>query len=139
MAEFELDHGDKDGGQWFATLDAFAQGYVEALFFTEANPDNEEMRDKTVLDLSFEARERITQDCQRFQETNTTLLDEAYDQLKNNYDSTQAGRDFWFTRNGDGVGYWDRDLGDIGEALSGAAQAFGGVWVYAGDDGQLYF
>lgn len=34
------------------------------------------------------------------------------------YTEIQAGRDFWFTRNGHGVGFWDRGLGEIGDLLS---------------------
>ncbi|MFU1607365.1 hypothetical protein ACM25O_13350 [Sulfitobacter pontiacus] len=38
------------------------------------------------------------------------------------YDLEQAGRDLWFTRNGHGVGFWGRDFGDIGDALTEACQ-----------------
>jgi hypothetical protein len=45
----------------------------------------------------------------------------------------RAGSDYWFTRNGHGVGFWDRDLGDVGDMLSDAARDAGGVHVFFGD------
>jgi hypothetical protein len=49
------------------------------------------------------------------------------------YDAKAAGRDFWYTRNGHGVGFWDRDLGDIGDKLSDIARKFGEVNASFGD------
>lgn len=37
----------------------------------------------------------------------------------------QAGRDLAYTRNRHGVGFWDRDLGKLGEILTSMAQAMG--------------
>lgn len=108
-------------------LDAFTQGYIEALFFTSECPQvdrqefwtpefQEDMRegrtdgvlpcDVGFSHLSPEALQSIIVDCARFQEANAALLAQAYER---DYDSAQAGRDFWFTRNGHGVGYWDRE------------------------------
>lgn len=41
------------------------------------------------------------------------------------YDARAAGRDFWYTRNGHGVGFWDRGLGEVGDRLSDIAREFG--------------
>lgn len=43
----------------------------------------------------------------------------------------QIGYDFALTRNGHGTGFWDRDLGEIGERLSEASKPFGTItgWV----------
>lgn len=107
-------------------LDAFTQGYIEALFFTSECPQvgTEEFRtaehqsymeagradgvlpcDVGFGDLSPEALQSIIADCQAFQEANSALLDLAY---ARDYDAAQAGRDYWFTRNGHGVGFWER-------------------------------
>jgi hypothetical protein len=52
----------------------------------------------------------------------------------------QHGHDFWLTRNHHGAGFWDRGYDkDIGDRLTGAAQAYGEVNVYVGDDDMLYF
>ena len=114
----------------FSDLDAFTQGYIEALFFTECeigtDADSHEPETQSALhgecgfsDLAPEALAAIVAQCAAFQRDSAPLLEEAF---ARDYDSAQAGRDFWFTRNGHGVGFWDReDLGpdsDEYEALT---------------------
>jgi hypothetical protein len=53
-------------------------------------------------------------------------------------DASQVGHDFWLTRNHHGAGFWDRGLGEVGKRLTTAAQAFGEVTLYIGDDGWIY-
>ena len=50
----------------------------------------------------------------------------------------QAGRDFWFTRCGHGVGFWDRGLGATGDELSEIARKFGNRDMVLGDDKKVY-
>lgn len=45
--------------------------------------------------------------------------------------------DFWLTRNGHGSGYWDGDYKN-GEELSKAADEYGAVCLYVGDDNKIY-
>jgi hypothetical protein len=52
--------------------------------------------------------------------------------------AAQVGHDFWLTRNGHGAGFWDRGIGDYGDALTEHAHSFGASDVYVGDDGRLY-
>jgi hypothetical protein len=47
--------------------------------------------------------------------------------------------DVWFTRNGHGVGFWDRGAGELGEKLTKAAKLLGAKCVYVDDDGFIYF
>ena len=93
MPEFILDHGSAETAKQFAALDSFTQGYIEAMFFT----DEERL---------CEGWRALSMDCALFQTANAALLDEAYGR---DYDAEQAGRDFWYTRNGHGVGFWDRE------------------------------
>lgn len=113
----------------FSDLGAFTQGYVEALFFTEEErlceqsngerhmPDvaiNTATRESQFVggdsfgfsDLAPEALASIIADCEAFQRDNAALLEAAY---ARDYDAEQAGRDYWYTRNGHGVGFWNRD------------------------------
>jgi hypothetical protein len=144
MPEFILDHGSPEGSRTFASLDAFTQGYVEAMFFTNmSDSDDGDLEYATVADLAPETFERIKRDCARFQEENADLLAQAYD--REDYSEEQAGRDFWFTRNGHGVGFWDRkqlDAGDLGDALSERcgwrSKSFHELSPYLGDDGCVY-
>jgi hypothetical protein len=55
--------------------------------------------------------------------------------------ASQAGHDFWLTRNGHGAGFWDREelvIGRLGEFLTECADKMGGCYTYAGDDGLVY-
>lgn len=49
----------------------------------------------------------------------------------------QIGHDFTLTRNGHGVGFWDRGLGTRGMALTDLCKPFGEVSAYVGDDGKI--
>ena len=54
---------------------------------------------------------------------------------------TQAGHDFWLTRNGHGSGFWDRPEvygEEKAQELTALAESFGPVDLYVGDDGRIY-
>lgn len=162
MPEFILDHGDAESTKTFRALDSFTQGYIEAMFFTEEErlcEESEGNREMPSVAINLETMEsrfvggnsvsfgdlapgalaRIIADCAAFQEANRADIDEATDNGRiNGYDETRAGHDFWYSRNGHGVGYWDRDLGDVGDRLHKAAKAMGGVDSCIGDDGLIY-
>lgn len=146
-------------------LDAFTQGYIEAMFFTENAPgvtteewqateDHDEGSipgDVGFADLAPETLAQIIEDCRRFQAGGGEALRlesvRVYDPEgpTPNYDKwcyTQeddAGRDFWYTRNGHGCGFWDGDWPEpYATTLTEAARAFGSVDAYLGDDGKVY-
>lgn len=148
----------------FASLPEFVQGYIEALFFTECEPGttrNDAITSRGTIrkswadgvaegrhhelhgeagfsDLTPEALESIIRDCLWFENDNRDDLTEALDQGRvDGYGEREAGRDFWYTRNGHGVGYWDREelKGGIGDKLSEAAKARGEVDVFLTDKG----
>jgi len=54
----------------------------------------------------------------------------------------QAGHDFWLTRNGHGVGFWESEWTDIatdpGSRLDKTAKKFGEFDLYVGDDGMIH-
>ena len=130
----------------------FVFGYIEAMFFTESSPvfdssdwftderraasaegtaDGELPGDVGYADLHPDSLETIRRECNTFWILNRDVLEKACETP--GYDMTQAGRDYWFTRNGHGVGFWDRDLGDVGETLSEAARGDGETHVFFGD------
>ena len=124
----------------FDSLPAFVRGYVEALFFTS----DEELGAATFDDIAPDTLAQIVADCDAFLAAlpvdafGRTWLDLAADYAPAGYDLEQAGHDFWFTRNGHGVGFWDRGLGAVGDKLSDAARAAGEGDAYLGDDGRVY-
>lgn len=155
MPQFILAHGDAQSEGEFNKRPAFVRGYVECLFFTEESPSiyTEEFEaliaaekeipegsfpaDCTTDDLSDEAWAAIERDCAEFQKAAAPVLEKAYE---TGYDEEQAGRDFWFTRNGHGVGFWDRDdleAAGVGDALSAIAKTFGECYVTY-DDGKIW-
>lgn len=137
MPEFILDKSD--ASQRFDALDEFTQGYIEAMFFTDAQYEGEdECAGLTVADIAPAAWALINEECAQFQQEARTLLTLTYE--RDDYSPIQAGRDFWFTRNGHGVGFWDRqqlDAEGLGDKLSALCR-----WrsrdVYKGDDGLLH-
>jgi hypothetical protein len=120
-------------------LDSFTQGYVEALFFTSTGEDGEAF-EQGFSDLAPETLARIIADCTAFRrgEQWQQWLDHAADADIYSEDET-AGRDFWYTRNGHGCGFWDGDWPEpYATQLTDAARAFGNVDAYLGDDGRVY-
>jgi hypothetical protein len=131
MPEFQLNKPRKPFAWHF---DAFAEGYLEAMFFTNGDSgDDDEMHLNSLgtQRLTRASVLKILRDCAAFQKGARELLDEAY---QRDYDETQAGRDFWFTRQGHGVGFWDRtelDADDLGRKLSSEARKFGEIYAFA--------
>jgi hypothetical protein len=121
----------------FRHLDTFTQAYVEAMFWTECNSDNDELEDMTFDDLAPETLAQIVRDCEAFQRDHETLLDKAFAR-SDSYDESSAGHDYWLTRNHHGAGFWDRGLGAIGNDLTEMAHRDGETGLYLGDDGLLY-
>lgn len=140
MPQFQLDTegtvGRWDGAQlhFYDDLDAFTQGYVEALFFT----NGEDLEDKGFSDLEPHTLQCIIEDCREFQKNNAATLSRAY---VKGYSEDMAGHDFWLTRNGHGAGFWDREElseDDLCRILATACRVYGECEVYLGDDGKVY-
>ncbi len=139
MPAFHLDMGSSEGANQYQDLDAFTQGYVQAMFFTDTgDQENEELENASFEELAPEALAGIIKDCRRFQEENRKSIDLAVENCPSAYDDERAGMDFWYTRNHHGVGYWDRQLGEVGDVLTTEAQKWHEVYIYRGDDGQIY-
>ena len=148
MPEFQL-NADRHGKHAYYKLNDFAKGYVEAMFFTngDTGDDNESLlNDLGVEKLTRKAVKDIKEDCDRFlcsvMPDGTTVrqwLDRASEATDGAYGDDRAGNDFWYTRQGHGVGYWCRDEleGELGDGLAAAARAFGEAypevsrgWIY---------
>lgn len=127
-------------------LDDFTLGYIEcALWSTndESTPNGGKPLDYNydIGDIAESTLKKIVEDCKKFQEDNSELLMKYYNErIKVTSDPIKAyaGHDFWLTRNGHGCGFWDRDLGKLGEQLTEASHKFGECWLYVGDDKKIY-
>jgi hypothetical protein len=112
-------------------LGAFERSYLETALWAETQGDSDRSFDADfgIVDFAPETLERMLADCQEFTDAHWDIV---------NHDLVRAGGDFWLTRNRHGVGFWDGDWGDRGDALTAAARAFGEVYLYMGDDGLIY-
>jgi len=91
-------------------------------------------------DIAPSALARIIQDCAAFQRDNATNLEAVAAVC----DITQAGHNFWLSRNGHGSSFWDEYVGKDKKlsaafaALDKASEAAGTCDIFVGDDGLLY-
>lgn len=150
MPEFQMPFGDSAEITRFTQLDTFTQAYVEAMFFTDLTEDGcDDDEDSAMLlrsdatfgDLAPETLAAIVQDCAAFQERGDELVELAAANAENptGLDSEHAGRDFWFTRQGHGVGFWDGDWPEpYATQLKELAKSFPTCEPYSGDDGRVY-
>lgn len=116
------------------SIETVLSGYLEALDFTECGVDGDIPAGASLAQCALG---KARSDCLKFiNQCALQGLDQAW--IVAGMDAAQFGRDFWFTRNGHGVGYWDRGLGDIGDKLTKLAHDFGEVYAYLGDDGLVY-
>ncbi len=131
----------------------FFDGYVTAALLS--SNDNADESGGEPLDSNYgldditpETRAAMRADCVKFLESALPLIRQAEaladdDEwiLPQGADCTvmeYAGHDFWLTRAGHGVGFWDGDWPDgIGEALDKLAESFGEYNLYVGDNGQI--
>ncbi len=111
-------------------VDPFLRGYLDAALFTtdEDAPGGCDYIESGRADEMFPRLpdwfvEDARKDCAKFAALNCELLSRAGDPWQN-------GTDFWYTRNGHGVGFWDRGYPDeIGDALSESASKFGNHYL----------
>lgn len=127
----------------FEHLDDFVRGYITAALWSETDGNNEPLdANYDQHDFDSDALKSMREDCERFIRENETDLD----QLPENYGGRSAeytvgelaGHDFWLTRNGHGVGFWDRGLGELGERLTDASHKFGESYLEVGDDNKIH-
>jgi hypothetical protein len=86
-------------------------------------------------DIAPETRENMRAECAAFV---ARISDADLTEYRETYDEEQLGHDYWLTRNHHGVGFWDRDLGDLGDRLTDLAHTDGESTLYLGDDGLIY-
>ncbi len=118
-------------------LDAFTEGYMDAALWSSHDESDEsggEPLDKNydLNSIAPETWEKMVADCDRFKGEHEDELAQA------DMYNANGGHNFWLSRNGHGAGFFDRDLGDLGDALQEAAKKFGEYDLYVGDDGLVH-
>lgn len=128
-------HGDLE-------IDGFTFAYITAALWTDEINEDEQgncpLEGKDISDMAASALQKAVEVCTKFQKDNADLLLEVFE--KHGADDSACGHDLWLTRNGHGVGFWDRDYEkQLGDNLTAAAKEIGESSLYLGDDGQVYF
>ena len=111
--------------------DRFTNWYIRCALWASTDDTDTPMDDNyTAEDLSPEAVQAITADCEKFQREQAELIAP---------DIERAACDFWLTRNHHGAGFWDGDWGDeVGDKLTNASHAYRECSLYVGDDGLIH-
>ena len=113
-------------------------GYCGAALWSSVDEETGDSLDENYSADDFEENTaaEMDQDVRSFLTDNAELLDRA--QGEYGYTLDQAGHDFWLTRNRHGAGFWDRNLGEVGDQLTDAAHDYPEITLYPGDDGKIY-
>lgn len=110
-------------------FETFFDAYVTAALWS-TDDHNDEPLDSGEYELAPETLDAMEQDCRAFMEVNEIQIDGNY---------SQAGHDFWLTRCGHGVGFWDGDWPEpAASILTEESEEFGELWLYVGDDNLIY-
>jgi hypothetical protein len=137
MPEFRLN--DHPTPKDYDSLSEFAKAYVKAMFFTNCDSGDEDEFKANNLGVSHLTRaslESIAADCASFESQNAETI--AAVLAHGERDLSGIAHDFWFTRQGHGVGFWEGESrgypGDTWKALDASARAHGEVWpsIYRG-------
>jgi hypothetical protein len=113
--------------------DEFTQAYLEAALWSSTDDEGNPLdKDFGVGDIAPAILEEMIRDAENFQKENSEFI--PVDRLSN------AGHDFWLTRNGHGAGFWETpDWPErAGYRLTQSAESYGEYTLYVGDDGQIY-
>jgi hypothetical protein len=114
-------------------MDAMTRAYLECALWSSTGDDDEPLdKDYAIEDLAPEAIAKAAEDCAKFAAMAAHHIEAS------GLTPESVGHDFWLTRCGHGVGFWDRDLGTVGEHLTVIAHSFGEASPYVGDDKRLY-
>lgn len=113
--------------------DTVLYGYVACALWTSFDAEGQPLDDgRDIRDLPPETLAKMRSDVADFINSNLKDLQ------RSTLDYEQIGHDLWLTRNGHGTGFWDRDLGAVGERLTAACRAIGEAALYLGEDEQIY-
>lgn len=133
-------------------IESFLHHYIVAALWStndESDESGEEPFDANYdeSDLAPETLEAMRKDCIAFLEAAQGLINDKTCLRSNQwlgdgvYSALDlAGHDFWLTRCGHGVGFWEDDRWEesAGKKLDALSKEAGEVWLYLGDDGKIY-
>ena len=101
-------------------IDAFTRAYLHAAAFTEdPKPPQGKYPEPSIDELDPDFVAQAIRDCESFRSSFGQYFAD---------DEDHAARDFWYTRNGHGCGFWDGDWPEpAATILTEASKTFGEV------------
>ena len=122
-------------------FEEFKRGYIGAMEWVTIDCPDQGHEFEGYKGYAHKTDQQIETDCAKFLTDNFKDLNkvcELYSDYKPNaYSWSSAGHDYWLTRNDHGAGFWDRDLGEIGNRLTASCENQN-IDLVKGDDGKLY-
>lgn len=110
-------------------LNTFTRAYLECALWSSLDDETPLDENHDIADIAESCLTAMIADCQKFQADNMPMI---IDNL------SQAGHDFWLTRNHHGAGFWDGDWPENGDILTTKSQEYNEVELYVGDDDLIY-
>jgi hypothetical protein len=116
--------------------DDFLSAYFECALWSSTDDEGEPLDDTYGLgDIDEASLASMAANADSF--LNHPGVRDAIDAAGGDY--SQAGHDFWLTRNGHGAGFWDGDWPEPqATLLTQVSETYGEVDLYVGDDGVVY-
>lgn len=115
--EYDADIAAMDENNGYNDLNAFAQGYIEAMFFTNSETDSDDdLGEMSVYQITSEGIADIAAKCAAFWKANRRDLESAmrlvpgsraFRYAKEELDERRLGHFFWYASQGHGVGFDD--------------------------------
>lgn len=115
--------------------DVLMTAYVECALWSSSDNDDEPLdKNYTIEDFTVDSLFQIMEDCKAFLKVKGVMA--AIEDCGNDY--SQAGHDFWLTRNGHGTGFWDRGDEECYKFLTKVSNDFGEIYINVWR-GKLYY
>lgn len=104
--------------------------FFDAMFWADVDGCDDIENDYDILDINKDSLEKLINDLDLFFEKADPILENT------EYDHSQACHDFYFTRQGHGVGFWENDHcnEEQGKLLTEIAQDFGEIYITEGSN-----
>lgn len=122
-------------------LGPMVNGYITCALWS--TPDDSFFGDGSMLDENYHTKFTISEptllqmirDCVGFYWRNRMSLEALYE--SGFYDESDAGHDFWLSRNGHGAGFFDRGRDDVWDELQASAMGWGTFDLWVNDDNEV--
>ena len=113
-------------------MSQFLNAYMTCALWSSTDDEDEALdTNYSMGDIGADSIISMTIDCHNFYNENYAIW-------MHDMDCSQAGHDFWLTRNGHGTGFWDRGNGRVGDILTERSHAMGEVELHV-ENNKVYY